>query len=165
MRLLPLQRFIRRLVRGNLARSLRAWERRYAKSYYSFSSDEVICMVQRRPGRSENFAVVAGAYSNDPLLVGVASHGVYWFYRDGPYESKEEASASLLLSVVRAARVRSETRFLLASSFMLNELQAFRDGSWKSTNEAPILRRCRGCLHSVPDGVLLCSNCGEPVGT
>jgi hypothetical protein len=165
MRLLALQRFIRRLALGNLARSMRAWLRRYAKSYYSFNVDEVICMVQRRPGRLETFEALAGAYSNDPLLIGVASHGVYWFYRDGPYESKAEANASLLLSVVRAARVHSETQFLLASNVVLSEFQVFRGGSWQSTAGTPILRRCPGCSNFVQEGVVICSNCGEPVGT
>lgn len=165
MRSLAFQRFMRRLVLGNMARSLRAWVRRYTKSYYSFNADEVICMVQRCSGRSETFEAVAGAYSNDPTLVGVASHGVYWFYRDGPYESKEEANASLLLSVIRAARVHSETQFLLASSIVLSEFQIFRDGSWQVKSETPIFRRCPGCSHSIPEGVVICSSCGEPVGT
>jgi hypothetical protein len=162
---LAIQRFLRRLVLGDLARSLRAWVRRYAKSYYSFSANEVICMVQRRPGRSESFEAVAAAYSNDPALVGVASHGIYWFYCDGPYESKLEASAALSFSVARATRVHSETRFLLASSIVLNEFKIFREGSWQIADEVLILRRCPGCSHSVPEGVVICSKCGEPVGT
>ena len=150
---------------GDLARSLRAWVRRYVNSYYSFNADEVICMVQRCPGGSETFEAVAGAYSNNPTLVGVASHGIYWFYCDGPYESKLEASAALSLSVARAARVHAGTRFLLASNIVLNEFQIFREGSWQTSGESPILRRCPGCSNSVPEGAIICSRCGEPVGT
>lgn len=162
---LLLLRTVRRMVLGDLSRSLRSWKHRYAKSYHRFGGDEVICMVQRCSGKSSSFEFVAGCYSNDPLLVGVASHGVYWFLREGPYGSKEEASASLLKSVARAVRFHSETHFMLSATLWLNEFKIYRDGVWQAYPDSPAFRRCPGCASPVPDGVLLCSICGEPVAT
>ena len=160
-----LLRTVLRIVLGDLSRSLRSWKHRYAKSFYRFGGDEVICMVQRCPGKSNNFEFVAGCYSNDPLLVGVASHGVYWFLRDGPYKSKEEASASLLNSVTRAAKLHGDTQFMLSATFWLNEFRVYRNGAWQTYAGSPAFRRCHGCSRPVPDGAIVCSICGEPVGS
>lgn len=159
------QRVVRRVVLGDLSRSLRAWKNRYVKSYYRFEGAEVICMLQRTPGKAETFEVMAGSYSNDPLLVSVASHGVYWFYRDGPYKTIEEANASLFNSVARAARLHGDTQFMQATNWALDDFRIFRDGVWQAPSGSPALRRCPGCSRRVSDGVPICSNCGEPVGS
>lgn len=157
MNLQSIQRLGRRLLLGDLSRSLRSWEQRYSGDYYKFYSDEVICMLNRLPGNSNEFEVVAGCGSNDPKL-----NGFYWFYRDGPYSYKEEANFALTRSVAKAARTHPRTRFLFSAGSAMNSQQEWKNGEWQGTSTLPSLMRCAGCTRPLVDSALFCRNCGEP---
>lgn len=157
----PALRSFRRLLFGDLSRSLKHWKGRYAKSYYVFGGDEVTCLVEAAPKR--RFKVTAGCYCNDPHIGGFSLSNFVWFYRESGFESREEAERFLANSVFRASRNHPDTRFVhLAGGGAVEE---FVGSQWQSTEEAPAVRRCPGCAAAVPDSEVVCRKCGELVGT